>query len=81
MADDDEKRLQRLEQRVLRLEKNIFIFQAHVAKKLTEALQVLQGRQQAREKRVGDSLRKLAGELGEIRDKLGAVAKPPKVTH
>lgn len=81
MADEEEDRLRRLEQRVLRLEKNIFLFQATVAKKLMEALHVLRGRQEAREKKVYDSLQKLAAELSDIRDRLGAVGRPPKVMH
>ncbi len=80
MADEADERLARLEARIEQLERNIFLFQAMVAKKMAQALTLISGRQSAREKKVAESLQKLAGELGQIRDRLG-VFRPPKVTH
>lgn len=79
-AEQREARLARLEKRMSRVEANMFVFQATVAGKLTEALGLLRRRQEAREAKVSAALLKLTKELSEIRDRLGSVTGP-RLTH
>ena len=82
MAEDDrDPRLARIERRIAGLEANMLVFQATVASKLTEAITLLRRRQETREAKVADALKKLSGELTEIRDRLGSVTGSSRLTH
>ena len=80
MADDEAARMARLEKRIAKLEANVFLFQAAVAGKLTEALKQLRRRQEMREAKVSEALQKLATELSEVRDRLGSLTGS-RLTH
>jgi hypothetical protein len=59
----------------------MFVFPATVAGKLSEALRLLRGRQQTRETRVREALKKLTLELSEIRARLGSLTGSSRLMH
>jgi uncharacterized coiled-coil protein SlyX len=73
MADE---RVDAIEQRVAKLESDFAMFQTAVLKKLAKALQLVQRHQKMRDARVNAQLKRIAGELERIREKLGQQAPP-----
>ena len=73
MVDD---RLDQFEKRLSKMENDLATFHLAVAKKLTDALALMQQQHRLREARVNDTLRKILDELNQIREKLSHVTPP-----
>ena len=71
-----EDRIDAIEQRLDRVERQLALFQSTVVKKLTEALQLIQKHQKLRDTRVNSQLREIASELAHIRKKLADQVPP-----
>lgn len=81
MPDDEiSAKVAELERRMTRLEREVFSFQMGAAKKLTEALAIIQGHEKARDVQVQETLVKMTEELAEIKKRLGQVVGPP-ISH
>jgi hypothetical protein len=76
-----EDRLDLLEQRMAKVERDLQGFQTTVVKKLTEALQLIQKHQRLRDARVNQQLKKIADELTAIRERLTKQAAVPPVMN
>jgi hypothetical protein len=73
MADD---RMDQFEKRLARMEHDLSTFHMAVAKKLTDALTLMQQQQRLREARVSQTLNQILEELNRIREKLTQVTPP-----
>jgi len=73
MSDD---RIDAIEERLAKVERDLAGFQNTVVKKLTEALQLIQKHQRLRDARVNQQLHKIVEELTAIREKLANQVPP-----
>jgi phage-related protein len=73
MSDD---RIDAIEQRLARVERELQAFQHAVAKKLAEALQLIQKHQKLRDVRMNQQLRKIVEELTSLRETMAAKVPP-----
>jgi hypothetical protein len=78
MSDD---RIDALEQRMAKLERDLSTVQGTVVKKLTEAIQLIQKHQRLRDARVNQQLHKIVEELTSIRERLSQVQPVPPVMN
>lgn len=78
MSDD---RIDAIEQRMAKVERDLAGFQNTVVKKLTEALQLIQKHQRLRDARVNQQLKKIVDELTTIRERLTKQQSIPPVMN
>jgi hypothetical protein len=74
-------RIDAIEKRLTRVEKDLEAFQSTVVKKLTEAMSLIQKHQRMRDARVNQQLQKIVDELTSIREKLSVQQTPPPVMN
>jgi uncharacterized coiled-coil protein SlyX len=75
MSDDE--RIDALEKRLARVEKDLRGFKKDVVKKLTEAFNMVTKHQQLRDARMNQQLQRIALELAAIREKMASQTDPP----
>jgi hypothetical protein len=77
-AQGTEEKLEELARRLDAMERELLKFQSAIAGKLAQALRFIQKREQLRDKRLRESLREVATELSEIKERLSPT---PRITH